>query len=315
VGRVVEPHPGESGSSSLVFHLAQQPRFADPRLAAQEHRSTAARLGSPAQQAGEARLLVVATNQRGHAPERMADDAALAPEAQDCDHSTLPSQQAFAEMLHADVRSGGRGRRVVHQDLVRFGHLLQPRGGRHGIPRQSQGARPRHLPRSGHNLAGGDADPKLERPVVPDLASCQCGLHFQGAQARPKGIVVVAQRCPKHRQNGIPRELLDRAAEADDSLAEEAEGLVHTRPDLLQVQLGDEAGVSDQVGEQGAHDAPVTGRQPIGERLQPPAAQVAEMRTRRGRRTAIWTGHRNLVETRQYYPATRPFRARESQPI
>jgi hypothetical protein len=107
---------------------------------------------------------------------------------------------------------------------------------------------------------------------VPGLAPGQHGLHFKGAQTGPKGIVVVAQGCSEDGQDGIPRELLDRAAEVDDSLAQEAEGLVDARPDFLEVQLRYEARVPNQVGEECTHDAPVADRQPIGQRPQPSAA-------------------------------------------
>jgi hypothetical protein len=156
---VVEPHPGEPGGPGVVLHLAQQPRLADPGLAADEHCPAASGLGRPAQQAREARLLVVATDQWGGAPAGMADDAVLVPKAVDCNRAAMPSQEVFADGLDADARFGCGGSRVVQQDLVRLGHLLEPRRRRHGIARQSQRPRPRHLPGSGHDLTGRYADP------------------------------------------------------------------------------------------------------------------------------------------------------------
>ncbi len=145
---------------------------------------------------------------------------------------------------------------------------------------------------------------------MPGSVAGQGCLHLQGAQAGPQRIVVVGHRSPEDGQDSIPRELLERTAKADDRLAQQTQGVVYACPNLLRVQLVHQAGVPDQIGEQGAHDAPVAGRQPLGQRPQPSTAQVAKTRTRRGQRTAIGTGHRDLFGRPQYYPGRNPAKGR-----
>ena len=171
-----------------------------------------------------------------------------------------------------------------------------------GSPGQSHGPRSRHLPESGHDLAGGDADPQLQRPCRPLTLPGQGGLHLEGAQAGPQGIVVVSNRSAEDRQHGVADELLERTAEVDDGLAQEPQRAVDARPDLLRVELVDEAGVADQIGEERASRR--AGRRalsPSASVPRLPAALVAEAGAWGGRRTTIGTGHRDLPGTPECY--------------
>ncbi len=119
--RVVDPHPAESRGSGVILHLAQQSRFANPRLAAKEHRPAPPRLRRLSQEGGQASLLVVAADQWSRAPAGVADKAMLAPEAEDPDGVALSSQKTFAGRLNGDTGFGRRGGRAVQKDFVRLG--------------------------------------------------------------------------------------------------------------------------------------------------------------------------------------------------
>ena len=93
-----------------------------------------------------------------------------------------PGRQ-LTEVVNADARFRRQDGGVVEQDLVGLGQLLEAGGGRHGIAGQGHRSRARHIPKSGHNLARGDADAQLHGLVVPGHVARQGGLHLECAQA------------------------------------------------------------------------------------------------------------------------------------
>ena len=242
-------------------------------------------------------LLGGATDQRSDLATGVADDPTLGLQAVDLDRPALTAQESFTNVVYAYARLGSRNRRGVEQDLVRHGELLKASRSRHRIAGQGHGAGARHLPDGRHDLPGGDADTEFHRLVPTRGVAGQGGLHFERTQAGPQRVVVVCGRDAEHGQNRIADELLERAAEMDDRLAEEHEGAIDASPDLLGVEFIDQARVADQVGEESADYAPVTGLETVGERVKSPAALVAEARAGGSRCCAVWTGHRELPGT------------------
>jgi hypothetical protein len=181
----------------------------------------------------------------------------LVPQAVHKDRAALAAKQPLAQSVGPDARLGRADRQVVEECFAGLGQLLEASRGRHAITGQCHRMHAGEISRRRHDLAGGDADSKRERSVGAFSEARQGRLHFEGAQARPQGVVVMSFRSAEDGQNRVPDELLERPAIFDDGLAENRQCAVDSGPNLLRIELVDESRVSDKIGEEGGHDSPV----------------------------------------------------------
>ena len=107
----------------------------------------------------------------------------------------------------------------------------------------------------------------------------------------------MGDRHTEDRQHGVPDELLEQAAEMDDRLGQRGQRPVDARPYLLGIELIDETGVADEVGEQGGDDPPIANLEALGERADRAATDMAEAGARSRRGGAVGAEHRDLYGT------------------
>jgi hypothetical protein len=92
----------------------------------------------------------------------------------------------LAHDLHLEALARGPNRRVVEQDLVRLGKLLEAHCRRHRIAGDDEVRPVAHLANLGHHLAGRDAHPETERRLVTSARHIlHCFGHRQAAEGRP----------------------------------------------------------------------------------------------------------------------------------
>ena len=137
---------------------------------------------------------------------------------------------------------------------------LEPRGDVDGVAHHrvavADGAR--------HHLAGVDADAQREADAVL-LAALPVALLHRLLHREPRAdgalrIVLVGDRSPEDAHHVVADELVDRAAEALDLLAEAAQGPVDERLDRLGVHPLGGRRIAGQVGEQDGRLAALLGR-------------------------------------------------------
>ena len=130
-----------------------------------------------------------------------------------------------------------RGR--ADQDLARLGDLLEARGEVDGLTGGE-----RRVARAGHDLAGLDADPRLELELVDRLEDRERGPH--GAL----GVVLVRLRDAEGGHDRVARELLDVAAVRLDAARDLVEEPRHAPAHDLGIARGDERRRVDEVDEE-----------------------------------------------------------------
>src|SRR5581483_5592068 len=164
------------------------------------------------------------------------------------------------ELLQLDaVAQQARGGRP-DDDLVRLGLRLQAGGEVDRLAR-----RERRVGVVGDDLARLDADPGLE----PELADA-----FERREAGADGALGVVLVCERHaecRHDGVPGELLDRAAVRDDALRYLVEEAADAAADDLGIGVGDEAGRVDEIDEENGGELALHGSMVVSAPMLEPA--------------------------------------------
>jgi hypothetical protein len=108
-----------------------------------------------------------------------------------------------------------------------------------------------------HHLAGVEAHADREAEPLRAAELRRVGgelvLEMERRVAGAPGVVLVGDRRPEQRHDAVARELVDRALEAVDALAEDREEAVHDPPPLLRVAALGELHRAHHVGEQHRH--------------------------------------------------------------
>ena len=290
VRQVLGPGPREAKASGFLLHVGHQPGFADPGIA--DHDDHAAASGSMGRLERVAQPRAVRDTADEQAGPGGPDEAMLPLPAQavDADRLGATADRVLADDLHLEPLACRPNGRFVEEDLARLGQLLEPHRGRHGVAGDHEVRPIPHLADRGHDLARGDPHPQPERrlaTIVGDLFEGGC--HFEAAEGRAERVVVVRPSSAEHREDRVADELLDGAVISLHGRGEKAERLVDPADDLLGVELGDEARVVDDVGEQRGDDPAVARRS--DDRREDAPALVAEPGRGRVRCAARGTTH------------------------
>ena len=133
------------------------------------------------------------------------------------DDRRLPAQHDRTAVVDGQAVAAAAHGRLVEQDLARPGEGLDPGRGRDRLAGHREVAGP-VAAGGGHDLAGREADPDLERlPAVVRLEQHRPDLECR--EGRPDGVVVVGVGPAEDREDGVADELLARPLEPLDGLA------------------------------------------------------------------------------------------------
>ena len=133
-----------------------------------------------------------------------------------------------------EARRGG-----ADEDLVRLGLALQARGEVDGLA-----GRERRVAVVGDDLAGLDADPRLEAELLDAVE------RRDGGADGALGVVLVRERDAEGGHHGVAGELLDRPAVRDDAVRDLVEEAADAPADDLGIRVGEELRRGDEVDEQ-----------------------------------------------------------------
>ena len=166
--------------------------------------------------------------------------------------------------------------RLVDEHLERRRVLLHDGGGVHRRPEEHVLAR---LGRAEGDLAGGDAGAHDEPHAVAGFEFVVEGregtLRFRGGLKGPEGIVIVPERQPEDRHDGVTDDLLDRAAVRFEDCAHDVEVAVQDLAERLGIQpLSERRGALEVRGDEGDDAPDFAGRLVLEERLAAHAAQA-----------------------------------------
>ncbi len=113
----------------------------------------------------------------------------------------------------------------AEQQLARLGRLLEPRGQRDGLAGGE-----RRLSVLGDDLAGLDADPRLELQLV------DCLEDREPRANRALGVVLVGLRDPEGSHDRVAGELLDDPAVGDHAMRDAVEECLNTAAHDLRIR-------------------------------------------------------------------------------
>ncbi len=265
-----------STSPSTYFSNSQrEPRLADAGDADDRHELRAPLLGRRVEQLLDEAELAVAADERRLEALRRAARPPRAAVTRTARHSVirlgLALERVRAGLLVRDRRLGRTLRRLADEHRPRLGRRLDARGGvdeiarDHALPLRAEGD---------GRLAGQHAGTRLE----PRVELGHRGDEVERGAHCPLGVVLLRDRRPPHRHDGVADELLDRAAVALDQRSRRLEVARQQLARLLRVAALGRGREPDEVREQHRHE-PALGGGLDGRPAQAPRS--ARSRTRR----------------------------------
>ena len=161
-------------------------------------------------------------------------------------HRLEAAQLERPDGLRLDAARGEAKHGRADQDVARLGRLLQPRREVHRLA-----GRERRVARLGDDLAGLDADPRLEPEVVDGAQDRERSAH------RPLRVVLVRLRDPEGGHHRVPGELLDDPAVRAHAVLDLVEEAVDPEPHDLRIGACDLGRRVDEVHEDHGCELPL----------------------------------------------------------
>ena len=284
-------HGGAMTLPALLGDVLDQARLAQPGVAEHEQQRGPAPVDRHVQRVGQQRDLVVAADQRGAAAVRPVSGREAGVLGHPRGHRRLPT--LGGDGAHRSVRDhplGGEVGGLPDQHLSRFGGGLEALRGVHDV---AHGRVVAAGPQGAHqDLPGVHADPQPHvEPQVGGGLVQRVGEPERGPH-RPLGVVLMGGRGTEQRQDGVPHDLVDPAAELLDDGHQPLEAPVDDALDLLGVAVFGQGGEADDVGEQdGDHPPLVAAQLQVGTaaRAEPSALGHIRAADRAGHETSVWT--------------------------
>ena len=253
--------------------LVDEPALADARLPDEGHELCGAPASHALEGIEERVELTAAPDERRPHPARDVDADAAAR----LDRLPRVDRLGLALRLHGlglavvDRVAGRAPRRLADEDAVDRRVRLEPRSGVDDVARDHALALLRPRAERDERLARVDADTELELGLLVEDPVADGERRADGAL----GVVLVRDRGAEDRHHGVADELLDRAAEALELVAEPSVVRAEQRAHLLGIHLLGARGEADEVGEEHRHDLALLEPRLLG-RLERRAARVAE---------------------------------------
>ena len=245
VRHALGPRPGETEGAGVGLELGRETRLAHARVTGHQDDRAAPRPPDPTQHLADAGGLLAAPDERTGARRAHAvrpHQPELAGERVQMHHGRLAAKHDRSAIVDLEPVAPAPDRRLVEEDLARSRERLDARGRGDRLAGDREVAGP-VIARGRDHLAGGDADPDLERLATVERFA-QRGTDGQRRKGRPDRVVVVGTRPAEHREHRIADELLARALEAFDGVGHPAERRADARAHLLGIDARRSSGRS-----------------------------------------------------------------------